>query len=152
MVPIDTLPRAVQDAMRVVFALNESYLWIDFLCIPQDNEIERIRLLSQMHVIYSQASLTIIAIYGANVDSPLPGVSATSREAVKLVQDLNTYAPLMLKASPPQLIETVQSSPFDTRAWTLQEQLLSTRRLLFTSWRGKTSKVRPELTCALKPP
>jgi hypothetical protein len=134
MVPIDTLPRVVQDAIRVVLALNERYLWIDFLCIPQNNEIERLRLISQMHVIYSQAFLTIIAISGASAGSPLPGVSATSRETVELVQDLNNYAPLRLKASPPHLNEIVQSSPFDTRAWTLQERLLSTRRLFFTSW------------------
>jgi hypothetical protein len=133
-VPYDTLPRVVQDAIRVVLALGERYLWIDYLCIPQDNEIERIRLISQMHVLYSQAFLTIIAISGKSADFPLPGVSATSREMIELVQDVHSHAHLRLKASPPQFNEIVQSSPFETRAWTLQERLLSTRRLFFTPW------------------
>lgn len=54
------LPAAVQDAIVLVQKFGERYLWVDCLCIVQDDEKTRAQV-DHMGYIYSGAYLTVIA-------------------------------------------------------------------------------------------
>lgn len=68
-----SLSPVVRDAIEFSRQLEERYLWIDALCIPQDNETQKARLITQMESIYAQAFLTIVALRADGAESPLHG-------------------------------------------------------------------------------
>ncbi|KAF2452143.1 hypothetical protein P171DRAFT_468493, partial [Karstenula rhodostoma CBS 690.94] len=55
------LPRTLQDACKVTQKLGYSYLWVDSLCIIQDDEDEMQKEIANMKLIYGNAVLTIVA-------------------------------------------------------------------------------------------
>ncbi|ROW15151.1 hypothetical protein VPNG_03029 [Cytospora leucostoma] len=58
------LPRTIQDAILLVSRLGERYLWVDSLCIAQDNERAWENNAKAMHLIYGNAYFTICAADG----------------------------------------------------------------------------------------
>jgi hypothetical protein len=66
------LPSTVSDAMTVCRNLHEQFLWVDQLCIIQDDEHVQ---LDQMAAIYNPAALTLVALAGGDASHGLPGVS-----------------------------------------------------------------------------
>lgn len=73
------LPKIIKDAMTLVEMLDERYLWIDSLCIVQDDEDDKSIQIAVMNQIYSSSVLTIAAASGDNVDAGLPGTNAGPR-------------------------------------------------------------------------
>ncbi|KAF1984593.1 HET-domain-containing protein [Aulographum hederae CBS 113979] len=120
--------RVVLDAMEVVRQLGERYLWVDALCIIQDDAGNKHTNISQMDKVYSQCVFTIVAAACQNSDSPLPGVHPGSRGP----QISEPAHNLRLLKDPPSLADVLSTSTYDTRAWTLQERLLSPRCFFFT--------------------
>ena len=120
------LPRTIQDAMAVVEAIGERYLWVDALCIVQDDETELSNTLKFMHKIYENALFTIVAADGTNADAGLPGVRPDSRQVVNVTATVNSI-PLIQHRPFLQLDET----PWAKRAWTFQEALFSRAWLVF---------------------
>lgn len=59
------LPATIQDAIQVTLGLGFHYLWVDSLCIVQDDPDELIHEIAKMASIYSQAVVTISAISAA---------------------------------------------------------------------------------------
>lgn len=55
------LPATIQDACKVTHGLGFSYLWVDSLCIVQDDENEKQKEIANMELIYSNATVTISA-------------------------------------------------------------------------------------------
>jgi len=55
------LQRTICDAIDLTRDLNFRYLWVDSLCIVQDDDRAKGPLISNMDVIYGHATLTIIA-------------------------------------------------------------------------------------------
>lgn len=60
-IPLSTLPSTVVDTIRLCHKLGLQYLWIDRLCIIQDDRDDWKREASKMCDIYSKATLTISA-------------------------------------------------------------------------------------------
>lgn len=58
------LPQTVLDAMEVCRQLGERYLWVDSLCIIQDDENDILSSVEAMASIYSEAHFVIIAAHG----------------------------------------------------------------------------------------
>jgi hypothetical protein len=56
---VQRLPRTLRDALTVCKSLNLEYLWIDCLCIIQDDPADLARELATMPQIYQQAWVTI---------------------------------------------------------------------------------------------
>ncbi|PSN62948.1 hypothetical protein BS50DRAFT_455258, partial [Corynespora cassiicola Philippines] len=54
-----SLPRTIRDAMTFVKRLGQRYLWVDSLCIVQDDGVEKHSQIAMMHEIYSAAYVTI---------------------------------------------------------------------------------------------
>jgi len=104
------------------------YLWVDRLCIDQDNPEEKHYLISKMGLIYEGAELTIIAADGMDSNCGLPGVGNTTRE----IQPKARVNGLMLVSSLPDPRNRIRNSIWSTRGWTYQEGVLSRRRLVFT--------------------
>ena len=67
----ETIPRTVVDAITLTRKLGEQYLWVDLLCIVQDDSSNKHSMISSMDRIFLQASLTIIAVTGENANSGL---------------------------------------------------------------------------------
>jgi hypothetical protein len=60
-IPLDALPLTIQDAVLVTRDLGLHYLWIDALCIIQDNENDKMHEIEQMGKIYKRSTVTIAA-------------------------------------------------------------------------------------------
>lgn len=65
------LSQVVKDAIEVTGLLGFRYLWIDTLCIVQDDAESKHRRLRQMASIFNAASATIIALSGRDASEPL---------------------------------------------------------------------------------
>lgn len=128
---MDEIPQTIKDAMDVVRNLGERYLWVDRLCIEQDNTTQKEAHIQKMDVIYSHALITIIAHAGVAATSPLPGL----RPGTRLGLPTKRIGNIVMSVHAPSLWES--GAPHETRGWTLQEQLLSKRCLYFdfhTTW------------------
>jgi hypothetical protein len=123
------LPRLISDAMLLVSQLGERYLWVDCLCIEQDNLSQKLSQISQMDVIYSQSLLTLVALSSEDAGSCLPGVRPGTRSffrAQEYAFDRDIYALY------PRLLELSEATVYESRGWTFQERLLSRRCLFLT--------------------
>ncbi|KAH0425943.1 hypothetical protein CcaCcLH18_10647 [Colletotrichum camelliae] len=66
-IPVTKLPKSIQDAITVIRTLHGiSYVWVDSLCIVQDDKDDRDRALAKMGDIYSGS---IVTIWAANAES-----------------------------------------------------------------------------------
>jgi hypothetical protein len=75
----DLLSSTIRDAMTLVRDLGERYLWVDSLCIIQDDAESKYKAIHQMDLVYSRAYSTLVALSGSDASSGLPGVRAFSR-------------------------------------------------------------------------
>ncbi|KAF3762961.1 HET-domain-containing protein, partial [Cryphonectria parasitica EP155] len=96
-------PATIRDAVSVTRQLGVRFIWIDSLCIVQDDDDDKNIEITRMHDIYQHAAVTLSA---ARATSSQQGF-------------LNV-------CSPPLLME-----PIHSRAWTMQEHVLSRRLLIF---------------------
>ncbi|KAH7083829.1 heterokaryon incompatibility protein-domain-containing protein [Paraphoma chrysanthemicola] len=110
----------VRDAINLVKSLGECYLWVDCLCIIQDqDEAAMSATLRAMANIYASAEFTIVAADGADANCGLRGTGGNSADRSQLDVDYRTFD---LESYPGR-------SVWATRGWTFQESLFS-RRLL----------------------
>lgn len=76
-----TLPQTIEDAITVTKEMGYCYLWVDALCIDQtqnanpQQRAEKEQQLCMMDMIYSSATLTLIAMAGADSNVGLLGVA-----------------------------------------------------------------------------
>ena len=120
------LPKTIRDALRVTELIGERYLWVDNLCIVQDDDYEREMTISRMDTIYRHSLLTIVAADSKDANSGLVGLEAGSRLIRSVVGCVdNIY--LTLAEPAPELSHSLWSS----RAWTYQEEQFSQRLLVF---------------------
>jgi hypothetical protein len=120
--------KTICDAAIAARALGYRYLWVDKLCIDQDNAEEKHHQISQMDSIYRSAGVTIIAACGKDSHYGLPGVDGTPRASQRVVK----FGQVTVFSSLRHPHHHIQSSRWARRGWTLQEAVLSTRRLVFT--------------------
>jgi len=127
---VSDLPSTIQDAVTVCDELSIAYLWVDALCIIQDDQYDKTTEIAKMPYIYGNASLTIAAASSRTVDDGfLHQRAVTSPTAFKLSYRchdnvLGSVTIFILDTTP---------EPLDERGWTLQERLLSKRFLQFGS-------------------
>ncbi|KAG2160184.1 heterokaryon incompatibility protein-domain-containing protein [Suillus bovinus] len=122
------LPDTITDSILFVRQLSERYIWIDALCIIQDDPEDKFAQIHNMDLVYGLSYLTIIAAGGFTARDPLPGCRPQTRtqQHIEVVQGLHLYA------APPRLREALALSAWNTRCWTYQECALSRRRIYFT--------------------
>lgn len=129
------------DTLDLCHRIGQRYLWIDKLCIIQDDHLDKKLQIQEMGAIYHFATMTIVALTEAN--RGLPGASADNPRTLPTSNYIASMAPWQLqptnyvsqsagRALPPFLDEIVEHSMWDYRGWTCQEKRLS-RRLLFVT-------------------
>ncbi|KAH7252727.1 heterokaryon incompatibility protein-domain-containing protein, partial [Fusarium tricinctum] len=160
-IPTSDLPQSFQDALWLTHQLQIPYLWIDSLCILQDNPNDWIRESSRMSEVYGNASLTIAACRARDSSQGFLG-PRTLYEKITLPFQVNgissevfAYAPPLKYVGEPSRIIDLEDEPLSRRAWTLQERYLSPRILHFTksqTYFEYASSFLSEDGCALRPP
>ena len=126
--------RTIRDAMGVVKLLAERYLWVDTLCIVQDDESQKHTEMAKMAAIYANSSVTILAIQGEHANSGLRGFRDISepRDLWQRVHSLREGVRVVQNALGPNYVELGINEPkWERRGWTFQEHLFSRRRLVF---------------------
>ncbi|KAF2193006.1 HET-domain-containing protein, partial [Zopfia rhizophila CBS 207.26] len=122
------LPQTIQDAIKVAAAMGIRYLWVDAICIIQDDERMLQSQIPNMARIYAQAVVTIIAANGDQANSGLCGIQPESRN---VRCGLVSLPNLNLTTHPDDYAPRTRRSKWGFRAWTMQEELCSSRRLYF---------------------
>ncbi|RYP43431.1 hypothetical protein DL768_009919 [Monosporascus sp. mg162] len=127
------LGRTIADALRLCRLINYRYLWVDALCICQDDKEDVAAQIAHMNRIYQSAALVIVqasADPDTSVHTPLRGLLLGSRKVRQeqvIIQDEK-----VLCTHRPPFIGAIQRSKWNMRGWTLQERFLSRRLLYFT--------------------
>lgn len=70
------VPAVINDALHVCKSLTLQYLWVDSLCIVQDNLSHKAEQIAHMGMIYENAHLTIVAAAEFDANFGLPGLHA----------------------------------------------------------------------------
>ncbi|OBS23136.1 hypothetical protein FPOA_03694 [Fusarium poae] len=141
----DDLPKTIRDASTIARELGIGYIWVDALCIIQDCREDWEEQAGQMHRIYAEAALTICAAAGDDCNHGIPGIQDTP---MKQFKDVEIHEGLPLTTLTP-VSKIISSTGWDSRAWTLQERLLS-RRCLISSpdgmiWQCKCTTWRDDV-------
>lgn len=123
------LPRTIDEAIKLVSMLDERYLWVDALCIVQDDSANKIDQITQMDRIYLCAAMTIASAGGSDAYSGLSGFSPGSRRTQQTVETIGGVRFVVM--SPP-LLDLLDGLEWHSRGWTYQEFMLSKRVLFFT--------------------
>ena len=146
---LDTLPKVLQDVVSVIRGLNLgiTHIWMDQLCVDQEDLEQRRKSIRAMGTIYGAAFATIIlavppqeasllirpqegsllAPSQCKPEQGLPGLSVPR----KPWQRVETVGKLKLATTPPNLEMAISTSLWNTRGWTLEEGILSSRCILF---------------------
>ncbi len=146
------LPATIRDAIYVTHTLCFRWLWIDSLCIVQDSEQDKRHEIGRMHHIYRYAHLTIMAASAKGVEEGFL--------QQRPPRDIDLALPFICPPHPltsgwcpddqlvaqPQVGQVYYASTYTanrfysndlgnmaTRAWCMQEYLMSPRALIFTS-------------------
>lgn len=129
---LSEMPKNFRDAVIVTRRLGFQYLWIDSLCIVQDSATDWEIESAKMSAVYKNSSLTISAASAKNshvgfliARNPLEQLSCDLRH---LSTDGGETHKIQIVWPPPRSGDNAIS----TRAWTLQELILSPRVVHYT--------------------
>ena len=127
------LPRTVEDAISFVKMLGKQFLWVDSVCIDQNNSDEKLQQMGIMSEIYRGAYATIVALSGATANAGLPRVAPGKNDYQQLSCTIDGTR---LVGLGPTLSQLVWALPWGGRAWTFQEALLSQRCIYMTTYQA----------------
>ena len=127
------VPKTIRDAREMVNQLGLQYLWVDALCIDQEDKEDKRAIIPEMVSIYGCAYVSINAIAGSDAHFGLPGVYADSRKPDIHLCFANRGRDICLVPKRPSEFSMIQNSIWNTRAWTCQEYLLSPRSIFVTA-------------------
>ena len=128
--------KTIEDAISLVSLLGERYLWVDRLCIVQDDLDTKQGFLNAMGSIYANAYFTIVAADGHHADHGLRGLGHGSQDRSVGCNIIRFPFETDVVAHRPRAWYP-EDSPWESRAWTFQEALFSRRLLIFNgtvSW------------------
>jgi hypothetical protein len=128
--PEPSLPRTFTDAIEITRKLGLRYLWIDALCIIQDSAEDKAIEIVAMQSIYSNSILTIAVVNAMGVADGF--LKSKPQLRVQIPYRCPDGILGTVEVSPQEIVDLWQE-PLYTRAWCLQENLLSSRLLLFTN-------------------
>ncbi|KAI1474392.1 HET-domain-containing protein [Daldinia eschscholtzii] len=137
--PVGTnLYKALQDILQLDWFTKDSYLWVDAICINQDDNIEKSKQIPRMAQIYSSASRVIASIVPTDglTEDDFKLLSGLAQE-VKSVRDVG-IDPVTLRQStdeksggdswrqrPYDLLMELTTLPWFSRVWVRQEVALA---------------------------
>jgi len=132
--PLECFPKTFQDAARLTINLGENHIWIDALCIFQDSEADWTEEGARMCETYSHSVVNIMAADSSNGDgglfrprNPLVASACYVKASWKDWETSN-----LICYDPNHYNNVVTPSVLISRAWVVQERLLSRRNVIFT--------------------
>ncbi|KAI1444028.1 HET-domain-containing protein [Annulohypoxylon stygium] len=149
------LPQTVADAVQVCRSLGIRYLWVDALCIVQDDSDDWAKESFEMSNIFSHSFLTLCILQGSSCLSGfLKRPRAQQALQINFLSTLDNSVSgklyLSMLESPEENIKNIKSmiqpvnfgcdepagadlrnAAWETRGWTFQEAWLSPRKLFF---------------------
>ena len=140
-VSFEMLPKTLQDSVVVTRELGLSYLWVDRLCILQDNGQDWAEQSAMMGTIYGRALITIVA---AAAEDPSQGCFQTLRPphyeiSAPYYPEPDKSCGLFYLSLASPYSASPETSPLRQRGWAFQEWRLSRRKVFFTegglSWK-----------------
>lgn len=142
-IPLSSMPLTFQDLIALAKQLGLCYIWIDALCIIQDDDFDWQRESSRMFSVYRNAHLTVVSAGGPSCHSGflqraanLP--SATIPFTSSLPQNNSVSGSYILcplrdrRAWEADAPHHMFHTSWSTRGWTFQEDIMSRRVLYFT--------------------
>jgi hypothetical protein len=161
----DDLPKTMQDAVRATCAFGITNLWIDALCIVQDDDADKETELPHMNEYYQHAS-AVISASGASdahmgflIDQPSENTIYAKLKGCTLFTHPKFGAvpyriPFRTSLGITTCVLDTQPSlynhnaePINKRGWTLQESTLAKRLLVFPSTCGLIARCDKGMRC-----
>ncbi|PMD26414.1 HET-domain-containing protein [Hyaloscypha hepaticicola] len=156
------LPLTFQDAVKICRNINQQFLWIDSLCIVQDDSDDWAEQASEMASIYGCSYVTLAAL---SSEDGTQGCRIRQRPRYKGILshyqdfDIDTYCIRCFDSWPASWqyeygdgvyrSEDFGTNPLRKRAWTLQERELPVRSVHFSQgqllWQCRTMRGSSEL-------
>ncbi|KAI0973042.1 heterokaryon incompatibility protein-domain-containing protein [Xylaria arbuscula] len=125
----DSIPKTIRDSIDFVRSVGCRYVWIDQVCLIQDDPDDRGTGINAMDPVYEQAYFTIIAGSGTDADSGLPGVRKGTRSSSHhITSEVLPGVNLVLRHT---MQDIVAKAEYHHRGWTFQEYYLSRRKIIF---------------------
>jgi hypothetical protein len=131
---LQTLPDVIADAIRLCRAFGRRYLWIDRLCIVQDDSLSKHVQINAMDSIYGSAALTVVAAVDGRYVTGLPGIPGRPRPP--FLCNMTRAFESELNRVDSNFQGTVDHSVWNKRGWTFQERMLSSRCLYITDYQA----------------
>lgn len=139
-IPMDTLPKTYRDAIMTCRKLDILYLWIDSLCIIQDDMSDWERHSGMMGTIYQNSTLTLSANDASNSSKGLfipcrPHDKDAGEGFITLPLSFGDHkGQVYLTSSSWGLrgsVSNVENGILQQRGWVIQERYLSRRKIHF---------------------
>jgi len=142
-IQLDLLPKTFREAVLLSRQLDLQYIWIDSLCIIQDSKADWDTESAKMAEVYAGAAVTIAAtsakdgsegIFVAkdedawNKAVPFSMANLHGEQTTVYIRSASGNDHHYMKRN-----KLFDAHPLSRRGWVLQERLLSTRVLMFTS-------------------
>jgi hypothetical protein len=133
--PGHLLPKPISDAIEVTKKMGIRFLWVDALCILQDNEEDKREQIAITGFIYKNATCTIAA---ASAEKVSDGFLSNAK-----VDDVLAKLPFYLDEGEKGFVflrteqgeyNDHEDGPLFSLGWALQEMLLSQRLLIFDAY------------------
>lgn len=128
-IAFSTLPATIRDAAIVTLRIGLSYLWVDAMCIIQDDQEDVMVQIAQMHAIYHSSWVTIAAAEAMTCNDGF-------------LQPRGEWQPIRMRARwdedgpsevllVPEGMSYREDAPLFRRGWTMQETSLSRSLLIY---------------------
>ena len=138
-IPLNMLPQNFQDAVLIVRKLQLRFLWIDALCIIQDDPADWAREAARMNDVYGSAYLTIAATSAISSTDGFLKRSQETTISIPYYKDVRAdpagllfLAYMRTGGDQGSWFSNIETARWNTRGWTFQERFLSKRVLHFT--------------------
>ena len=125
-IALSDMPKTYKDAIEIARGLEIPYIWIDSICIVQDDKSDWEREAASMASIYANAQLTLVAAWGEDGNS-----GCFHNPALPFVVDFDHGRKLYVRPLADHN-SSLGDAALNSRAWALQELVLSRRLLIFT--------------------
>lgn len=127
------LAPTIRDAITFTREVGFRYLWVDALCIVQDDYEHKPTYLKLMGTVYADARLVLVILEG-NADMGIPGIGHDRevQDSIKLPTRSLVKGSLRIAGQ-----EIFGNKTWATRGWTFQEGLFASKMLSidqFASW------------------
>ncbi|KAJ9610196.1 hypothetical protein H2200_004973 [Cladophialophora chaetospira] len=138
-IPFSDLPNTIKDAIKGANFLGISFLWVDSLCVLQDDEHEKALEIAKMSDIFHNAVVTISAARASQSTNgflgplvwPEPDIETFKLPYIGPDRSKGSITLFHCQESTPWGTDRPFDDPIDKRAWCMQEHILSPRVIKF---------------------